>query len=88
MSIPAILGGSVLELGQAVSENAELDFVALGIGFAVAAVVGLLSIFLVKWLIKKDRFRIFGIYTALLGLFCIGIGVYELVTGSHFVVIF
>lgn len=88
LGIPAILGGSVLELGQAASENVQLDLVGLGIGFAVAAVVGLLSIFLVKWLIKRDRFKIFGIYTALLGLFCIGIGVYELVTGSHFVIIF
>lgn len=88
LGIPAILGGSILELGQAASENVQLDLVGLGIGFAVAAVVGLLSIFLVKWLIKRDRFRIFGVYTALLGLFCIGIGVYELVTGSHFVIIF
>lgn len=88
LGIPAILGGSVLELGQAASENVQLDLVGLGIGFAVAAVVGLLSIFLVKWLIKRDRFKIFGVYTALLGLFCIGIGVYELVTGSHFVIIF
>ncbi len=88
LGIPAILGGSVLEIGDAVNTSAELDWVGLGIGFIVAAAVGLLSIFLVKLLIKKDMFRIFGVYTALLGLGCIGVGIYELVTGSHFVVVF
>ena len=66
----------------------ELDWISLAIGFVVAAVVGLIAIALVKWLLKKDRFKIFGIYTALLGVACIGIGVYELITGSHFVLVF
>ncbi len=88
LGIPAILGGSVLEIGDALQSTAEIDWVAMGIGFAAAAVVGLLAIFLVKLLIKKDLFRIFGIYTALLGLGCIGVGAYELVTGSHFIVVF
>lgn len=82
LGIPAILGGSVLEIGDALESSIELDWISLMIGFAVAAVVGLLAIALVKWLLKKDRFKIFGIYTVLLGLACIGAGVFELVTGS------
>lgn len=88
LGIPAILGGSVLEIGDALKSDVQLDWSMLILGFAVAAVVGLLAIALVKWLLKKDRFKIFGIYTALLGIACIGVGVYELVTGSHFVIVF
>ena len=88
LGIPAILGGSVLEIGDALKSDVQLDWPMLILGFAVAAVVGLLAIALVKWLLKKDRFKIFGIYTALLGIACIGVGVYELVTGSHFVIVF
>ena len=87
LGIPAILGGSVLELGSAISSDIQLDWVGLGIGFVVSAVVGLLSIALVKWLIKKDKFKVFGIYTFILGLACIALGVYELVTGSHIVIL-
>ncbi len=87
LGIPAILGGSVLEIGDAMKNNIQLDFIALGIGLIVSAVVGLMAIAMVKWLLKKDRFRLFGIYTAILGLFCIGIGAYELITGSHFIVV-
>ena len=64
LGIPAILGGSVLEIGSALKSDIQLDWVQLGIGFAVSAVVGLLAIALVKWLLKKDRFKIFGFYTA------------------------
>ncbi len=82
LGIPAILGGSVLELGDAIRSDVQLDWVALGIGFVVAAVVGFLAIKLVSWLIKKDRFKIFGIYTLVLGIACVGVGIWEHVTGN------
>lgn len=81
LGIPAILGGSVLELGDALQSDMQLDWVALGIGFAVSAIVGFLAIKLVKWLLEKDRFKIFGVYTALLGVLCILGGVWENVSG-------
>lgn len=84
LGIPAILGGSVLELGDAVSSGVELDLVILAIGFITAAVVGLLSIALVKLVIKHDKFKIFGIYTLILGILCVGYGIFELVTDIHF----
>lgn len=82
LGIPAILGGSVLELGDALKSDMQLDFAALGIGFVIAAVVGILSIKLVSWLVKKDRFKIFGIYTAVLGVACIAAGLWEHLTGN------
>ncbi len=82
LGIPAILGGSVLELGDALKSDMELDWLALGIGFVTAAVVGILSIKLVSWLVKKDRYKIFGVYTAILGTLCVGAGLWEHITGN------
>ncbi len=82
LGIPAILGGSVLELGDALSSDMELDWIALGIGFVVSAVVGFLAIKLVAWLLKKDRFKIFGIYTLILGIACVVAGTWEHITGN------
>lgn len=84
LGIPAILGGSVLELGEAASSGLELDLLPLAVGFITAAVVGLLSIALVKLIIKHDKFKIFGIYTLILGILCVGYGIFELVTDIHF----
>ncbi len=82
LGIPAILGGSVLELGDALSSDMQFDWVALGIGFVVSAVVGFLAIKLVSWLIKKDRFKIFGVYTLILGVACVAAGMWEHLTGN------
>lgn len=84
LGIPAILGGSVLELGNAVNAGVEFDIIPLIVGFAASAVVGLLSIALVKLVIKHDKFKIFGVYTLILGLLCVGYGIFELVTDIHF----
>lgn len=82
LGIPAILGGSLLEIKEVVETGAEIEILPLVIGFAVAAVVGLLAIKLVKVIINHDKFKIFGIYALILGILCIGVGVYENVTGS------
>ncbi|MCH5207352.1 MAG: undecaprenyl-diphosphate phosphatase [Oscillospiraceae bacterium] len=82
LGIPAILGGSVLELGDALQSEADIDWIMLGVGFVIAAVVGFLAIKLVDWLLKKNRFKVFGIYTAVLGIACIAVGMYELISGT------
>jgi undecaprenyl-diphosphatase len=43
----------------------------------VAAIVGVLAIKMVSWLVKTNKFKIFSIYTALLGLTVIGISLFE-----------
>ena len=52
---------------------------------AVAAVSGYFAIRLINWLMKTDRFRIFAVYTFILGLVVIGAGIYEHVTGMPIV---
>lgn len=81
LGIPAILGGSVLEIGDALRSDMELNWLLLGVGFIVSAVVGFFAIKLVKWLLERDRFKIFGTYAAVLGVLCIAGGVWENVTG-------
>ena len=82
LGIPAILGGSVLELGDALASDMQLDWIALGIGFVISAVVGFLAIKMVAWLLKKDRFKIFGVYTLILGIACVAAGMWEHITGN------
>ncbi len=82
LGIPAILGGSLLEIGDALKSDMELDWLMLGLGFIISAVVGILSIKLVSWLVKRDRYKLFGIYTAVLGVLCVAAGTWEHVTGN------
>lgn len=83
LGIPAILGGCFVEIKEAVDTNAmQFDFMPFVIGFIVAAVVGILAIKMVSWLVNKDKFKVFGIYTAVLGVLVIGVAVYEAVSGN------
>ena len=52
------------------------------VGVIFSAVVGYFSIALFKWLLKTDRTYIFVIYTAMMGLFVIGVSVYEMISAS------
>lgn len=88
LGIPAILGGSVLELGDALKSDMQLDWAALGIGFVVAAAVGFLAIKLVKWLLDRDRFKIFGVYTLIIGVLCVAGGIWEHVSGASLISLF
>ena len=83
LGIPAILGGSVLEIKDAFDTGIEFNAPLLAVGFIVSAVVGLLSIKLVSLVTKKNKFKFFGIYLVVLGLLCVITGLYENITGTH-----
>lgn len=85
LGIPAILGGSFLEIKDAVATGVEFDIPVLAVGFVVAAVVGFLSIKLVELVGKKRKFKIFAIYTAIIGAATVACGIYEAVTGTAIV---
>lgn len=71
LSIPAILGGAVLEIPAAINEGATGDFLPIIIGVVVAGISGYFAVrFMIK-LITKHSFLGFAIYTALLGLYII-----------------
>lgn len=83
LGIPAILGGGLLEIKDAMATDLQIEVLPYLIGFVVAAVVGVLAIKMVKWLIKTDKFKIFAYYTAILGIAVIAVSIYELVSGQR-----
>lgn len=86
LGIPAILGGCLLQVKDAVEQKAmDIDFVNFGAGFIVSAVVGICAIKMVNWLVKSDKFKIFAIYTLILGIVVTGIGIFEHSVGMNIV---
>ncbi len=77
LGIPAIMGGCLLEIKDAVKTDMSIDILPLVIGFIVAAVVGICAIKMVQWLLKTNKFKIFAIYTAILGVAVITIAIFE-----------
>lgn len=75
-SLPTILGAILLKLGNLFSQPLSKE---QGIGyllaFATSAVVGYLSLNLLKMLTKGKRMKYFSVYCFLLGVFCIVYGV-------------
>jgi len=72
MSIPAILGGAVLEVRGIVTGKippGSLDLAPMACGFVVAALSGYLAIKLMLELIKACRLRYFSYYVFALGAF-------------------
>lgn len=83
MAIPAILGGAVFEIRDAATEGITVGVWPLFVGMLAAAVVGYLAIQLVRFLLARDKFRIFAWYTLVLGVVVIIIAIVEQATGSH-----
>ncbi len=71
LSIPAILGAFVAGLSGAGGGFGGTSIWAYLVGAATAAVTGFLAVYLLMRLIRNHRFRVFAIYTAVLGLFVI-----------------
>lgn len=83
LGIPAILGGCLLEILDAVkAHETNVSFSNCAVGFIVAAIVGVCAIKLVDWLVKSDKFKVFSIYTGVLGVVVIFIAILEMVRGS------
>lgn len=85
LGIPVIAAGALVELLDATKSSVQINWLPLILGFIISAVAGIIAIKLVKWLIKSDKFKIFGYYTLILGTIVITIGIIERVTGSNIV---
>lgn len=81
LGIPAILGGCLVEVKDGLSQNLDVGFGKYLVGFIVAAVVGFAAIKLVNLLMKTDKYKIFAIYTAVLGVAVIIISIVEMIIG-------
>lgn len=76
---PIILAGALLEMGDVGTAVDTIGLVPMLVGFVTAAVAGIAAIKLIKWLVAKDRFKIFAYYTFALGIAVLAIGVCEYV---------
>lgn len=86
LGIPAILGGCLLQVKEAVEKKTmDIDFINFAVGFIVSAIVGICAIKMVNWLVKSDKFKIFAIYTLILGIVVIGVGIFEHSVGLNIV---
>ena len=86
LGIPAILGGCLLQVKDAVDQKAmDIEPLNFAVGFIVSAIVGICAIKMVNWLVKSDKFKIFAVYTLILGVVVIGIGIFEHAVGMKLV---
>ncbi len=86
LGIPAILGGCLLQVKDAVEQKAmEFSIVNFGVGFIVAAVTGICAIKMVNWLVKSDKFKVFAVYTFILGAVVVGVGIFEHSVGMNII---
>ena len=86
LGIPAILGGCLLLVKDAVDQKAmDIEPLNFAVGFIVSAIVGICAIKMVNWLVKSDKFKIFAVYTLILGVVVIGIGIFEHAVGMNIV---
>lgn len=86
LGIPAILGGCFLQVKDAVDQKAmDIEPLNFAVGFIVSAIVGICAIKMVNWLVKSDKFKIFAVYTLILGVVVIGIGIFEHAVGMNLV---
>ena len=80
--LPAVLAAGILDLHDAVTAGIGIEWGTALIGMAAALIFGLLAIRLVNYLIKSDKFRIFAIYTLVLGSVVVILGIVEKITGN------
>lgn len=76
MSIPAILAAALSDAKDAIAGEIVVDVIPLLFGIVSAMIFGILAIKLIEWLIRKDRYSLFGYYCLTLGLFVL---IYSLV---------
>lgn len=67
LSIPAILGATILESRYALSIS-DQDIIVYGCGFLIAAVTGFVSLKLLFWVLKNMKLSIFAYYCWFIGI--------------------
>jgi len=77
MSIPPILAAAATEVKTIMSTGAEMpvDILPMLVGMMSAMIFGVLSIKAIQWLIKKDRYKLFGYYCLTLGVVVVALSI-------------
>lgn len=83
LSIPAILGASVLEIPQALSAGLPYGLPVILAGMIASAIVGFFAIKLIQYLVINDKFIVFAYYTFIVGVIVLILGIGERFFGYH-----
>lgn len=88
LGIPSILAAALLEGKEAMETQGTQNTFEVGVGAMIAGmiaamIVGFFAIKLFKWMLAKDRTSIFVVYTALVGIAAIVVGIIELNSGVN-----
>ncbi len=86
LGMPTILAAALLEIKDIVSGNVAVDIEMMPaiVGMIVALISGVCAIKLVNYIVKTDKFKIFAIYTLILGTVTIATVIIENVMGISF----
>ena len=82
LGLPAVLAAGILDLHDAAAGGVDIEWGTALFGMAAALIFGLLAIRLVRYLVKSNKFRIFAVYTLILGSATMILGIVEKVTGN------
>ena len=82
LGLPAVLAAGILDLHDAAAVGVDIEWGTALLGMAAALIFGLLAIRLVRYLVKSNKFRIFAVYTLILGSATVILGIVEKVTGN------
>lgn len=85
LGIPSILAAALLELKEVYDSPTKVSIEVLPviIGVFVSAVVGFMAIKLFKWLLATDKMNIFVIYTLIIGILTLAVGILEIIKGAN-----
>lgn len=85
LGIPAIMAAAAVELKDVAKAGAmsSVGMVPVIVGMVVSAIVGFLSIKLFKWLLKTDKMMVFVVYTFVVGMAAIVVGIIERCMGVN-----
>ncbi len=77
LSIPTILAASFIEFTDAMKIPTYIPVLPLIVGVVTSMVVGFFTINLLKFILKKNKFKYFGFYCVIIGFVTVVIGVIE-----------
>lgn len=81
MGIPAVCAALLLDARIILEGGLDLPPSIILIGLVFSVVFGLLAIGMVRWLVASQKLRWFGYYTLVLGIFVLGAGIYDAISG-------
>jgi len=77
LGIPAIIAAAASEFLSTSADNLSIDIPTLATGFLVSLLFGIISIGMIRWLMKRDKYIVFAYYMFLVGIVTISLGICE-----------